>query len=101
MQKHNITELTSQLQTLFGSNTNVLSFKTLIHRLNNGKTRHTNGYVTSKQLSSILYSSECFTRVNPQTVGSSKWFEKQNDSRKKKDKIRKPISLWKCVTITT
>lgn len=96
MRNLNVTELTSQLQTVFGSNTNVLSFKTLIHRLNNGKTRHTNCYLTSRQLSLVLNNSECFTRVNPQTVGSSKWFEKQNENKQKKvDKLRKSANLWK------
>lgn len=96
MRNLNITELTSQLQPVFGSNTNVLSFKTLIHRLNNGKTRHTNGYLTSRQLSLVLNDSESFTRVNPQTVGSSKWFEKQNENKQKKvDKLRKTANLWK------
>ena len=96
MRNLNITELTSQLQTVFGSNTNVLSFKTLIHRLNNGKTRHTNGYLTSRQLSLVLNDNESFTRVNPQTVGSSKWFEKQNENKQKKvEKLRKSANLWK------
>ena len=96
MRNLNVPELTSQLQTVFGSNTNVLSFKTLIRRLNNGKTRHTNGYLTSRQLSLVLNTSECFTRVNPQTVGSSKWFEKQNENKQKKvEKLRKPANLWK------
>ena len=96
MRNLNVTELTSQLQTVFGSNTNVLSFKTLIHRLNNGKTLHTNGYLTSRQLGRVLNSRECFTRVNPQTVGSNKWFEKQNENKRKKvDKLRKTANLWK------
>ena len=96
MRNLNVTELTSQLQTVFGSNTNVLSFKTIIHRLNNGKTRHTNGYLTSRQLGRVLNSSECFTRVNPQTTGSSKWFEKQNENKQTKvEKLRKSANLWK------
>jgi len=91
----NVTELTTQLQTVFGSNTNVLSFKTLIRRLNDGKTRHTTGYLTSRQLSIVLNESDCFTRVNPQTVGSCKWFEKQDENKQKKvERLRKSSNLW-------
>ena len=92
-----MTGITSQLQTMFGSNTKVLSFKTLRRRLNDGKTPHTTGYLTSRQLSYVLSGSDRFEHAVPQMVGSNKWFEKQLNDKTKMNKyrLRKQINLWK------
>jgi len=92
-----ITGITSQLQTMFGSNTKILSFKTLRRRLNNEKTPQTTGYLTSRQLSYVLNQGSSFQRAHPRTVGSNKWFEKQlNDTNRAKEyKLKKQINIWK------
>jgi hypothetical protein len=92
-----LTEITSRLQTMFGSNAKILSFKTLRRRLNDGKTPHTTGYLTSRQLSYILSGYNRFESTGPQMVGSNKWFGKQlNDKKKATEyRIKKQINLWK------
>jgi hypothetical protein len=92
-----LTEITSQLQTIFGSNTKILSFKTLRQRQNDGKAPHTTGYLTSRQLSYVLSGSHRFERADPQMVGSNKWFGKRlnNEKKAKEYRIKKQINLWK------
>ena len=91
-----MTAFASQLQTMFGSNAKVLSFNTIRRRLNVGKAPHTPGFITSRQLSSLLKQSDDFQRAEPRMVGSNKWYEKQNDDKKKEKRlmIKKQINLW-------
>ena len=77
-----LTEITSRLQTMFGSN-KVLSYKTLRRRLNDGRAPHTPGYLTSRQLMHVLNQSNNFQRAHPQTVGSHKRFEKETENKNK------------------
>ena len=92
-------EQTTHMKTIFEYNTKVLSFNTLRRRLNSGKTKKDEGFVTSKHLSYMLNSSDTFTHVNPQVVGCSKWYDTRfynKDKRlKSTDKIRNRVNLWR------
>jgi hypothetical protein len=96
----NIEDVTSRVQSVFGTNTVVLSFNNLRTRVNNGSVRHSDGYLTSKQLNHVLRSSDVFTRVDPHDVGCNTWYDEKLFNKhvlKKEESIRNRINLWRMV----
>jgi hypothetical protein len=92
------TNITERIQTTFASNTKVLSFNTIRRRLNDGKTKDDTDYISSKQLSKTLCNTDVFTRVDPITIGCSKWYDARLFNKKKvksSDRVRKRINLWR------
>jgi hypothetical protein len=95
MRNLNIEEITTRIRNVIS--TNVLSFKTLRNRLNDGKTKQSPEYLTSNHLIYVLSQCDKFAQVDPIQVGSSKWFpdtglNKQNTRRSYK--VKHSISLW-------
>ena len=100
MRSLNTEEVTSRVQDVFETNTRVLSFNNLRRRVNNGSVRHSNDYLTSKQLNYVLRTSDAFTRVDPHDVGCSKWYDEKLFNKrdlKKAEFIRNRINLWRMV----
>ena len=100
MRSLNTEEVTSRVRGVFGTNTCVLSFNNLRKRVNNGSVRHSDGYLTSRQLTHVLRNSDTFTRVDSSVVGCSKWYDQKLFNKvvlKKEDSIRNRINLWRMV----
>lgn len=100
MRSLNTEEVTSRVHDVFGTNTRVLSFNNLRKRVNNGSVRHSNEYLTSKQLIYVLRTSDAFTYVDPHDVGCSKWYDEKSFNKrdlKKEAFIRNRINLWRMV----
>ena len=98
MKSLNMEEITTQIQTVFESNTKILSFNTLRRRFNNNRNKNKQDRLTSKQLSNVLVNSECFTRANPITIGSHKWYDERHFNNKNlqhSERTRSRINLWK------
>ena len=92
------TNIAERIQAIFASNTKVLSFNTIRRRLNDGKTKGDTDYISSKQLSNTLRQVDLFTRVDPITIGCSKWYDARLFNKKNtklSDRIRNRVNLWR------
>ena len=92
------TNIVERIQTIFASNTKVLSFNTIRRRLNDGKTKGDTDYISSKKLSNTLRNADLFTRVDPITIGCSKWYDERFFNKKDtklSDRTRRRVNLWR------
>ena len=92
-------ETLTQIKDIFGSNTKILSCKTIRKRLNEITRSET--ILTSKQVNKLLQKNkELFTRVSPTEVGSSKWFDAKffdKTNLSKSNRLPRVCSLWKLI----